>query len=78
MDQLAWEPNPLNGDQVISYRVYVKQLDAEDQSFALLAEVDAQTVSFLRRGLLEEEDFLYKITSVNASGEESDPNYALR
>jgi subtilisin family serine protease len=78
MDQLAWEPNPRNGDQVVSYRVYAKQLDTEDQSFVLFAEVDAQTISFLRRGLLAEEDFLYKITSVNASGEESDPNYTLR
>jgi hypothetical protein len=78
MDQLAWEPNPRNGDQVVSYRVYVKQWDTEDQSFTLLAEVDDQTVSFLRRGLLEGEDFLYKIISVSASGEESDPNYALR
>jgi subtilisin family serine protease len=77
MDQLAWEPNPRNGDQVVAYRIYAKQLDTGD-SFALLAEVDAQTVSYLRRGLLEEEDFLYKITSVNANGEESDPNYALR
>jgi subtilisin family serine protease len=78
MDQLAWEPNPRNGDQVVSYRVYAKQWDTEDQSFTLLAEVDDQTVSFLRRGLLEGEDFLYKIISVSASGEESDPNYALR
>jgi serine protease AprX len=78
MDQLAWAPNSRNGDQIVSYRVYAKQLDIQDQSFALLAEVDAQTFSFLRRGLLEEENFLYKITSVNASGEESEPNYTLR
>ena len=78
MDELAWAPDPRNGDQVVSYRVYAKQLDSEDQSFALIAEVDGQTLSLLRRGLLEEENFLYKITSVNASGEESDPNYALR
>jgi serine protease AprX len=78
MDQLAWVPNPRNGDQVVSYRVYAKQLDTQDQSFTLLAEVDTQTFSYLRRGLLEEENFLYKITSVNASGEESYPNYTLR
>jgi hypothetical protein len=77
-DQLAWSHNPRNGDKVVSYRVYAKQMDLPDQSFALLAEVDAQTFSFLKRGLLSEESFLYKITSVNAAGEESDPNYALR
>lgn len=78
MDRLTWAPNFRNGDQVVSYRVYAKQLDSQDQSFTLLAEVDAQIFDFLRRGLLEEENFLYKITSVNASGEESDPNYTLR
>ncbi len=78
MDRLTWAPNPRNGDQVVSYRVYAKQLDSQDQSFTLVAEVDAQIASYLRRGLLEEENFLYKIISVNASGEESDPNYALR
>ncbi|UCE43006.1 MAG: S8 family serine peptidase [Candidatus Aminicenantes bacterium] len=78
IDQLAWTPNPRNGDQVVSYRLYAKQWDSPDQSFTLLVEVNAQTFSFLRRGLLEEENFLYKITSVNASGEESDPNYTLR
>lgn len=76
-DQLDWAPNPRNGNQVVSYRVYAKQLETQDQSFALLTEVDAQTFSFQRRGLLAEENFLYKITSVNASGEESDPNYTL-
>jgi len=78
MDRLAWAPNPRNGNQVVSYRVYAKQLDSQDQSFALLAEVDALTFGFLKRGLLEEENFLYKIISVNANGEESDPNYTLR
>ena len=78
MDQLAWMPNPRNGSQVVSYRVYAKQLETEDQSFDRIGEVDAQTFSFRRRGLLAEETFLYKITSVNAAGEESDPNYTLQ
>jgi serine protease AprX len=77
-DQLTWAANPQNGDQVTFYRVYAKQLDIQDQSFALIAEVDAQTFSILKRGLLEEENFLYKITAVNALGEESDPNYTHR
>jgi len=78
MDQLAWAPNPRNGDQVASYRVYAKQLDVQDQSFMLIAEMDAQTFSILKRGILAEENFLYKITSVNTSGEESDPNFTVR
>jgi subtilisin family serine protease len=75
VDRLTWDANPQNGGQVTSYRVYAKQLDIQDQTFTLIAEADAQTFSILMRGLLAEENFLYKITSVNDSGEESDPNY---
>lgn len=78
IDQLTWAANPQNGGQVTSYRVYAKQLDVQDQSFTLIAEVDALTFSILKRGLLAEENFLYKITSVNVSGEESDPSYSVR
>ena len=78
VDRLTWAANPQNGGQVASYRVYAKQVDTQDQSFVLIAEVDAQTFNFLKRGILEEETFLYKITSVNASGEESDPNYTRK
>jgi serine protease AprX len=75
VDQLTWEPNPRNGNRISSYWIYAKQLAIQDQPFELIAEVDSQTFSFLNRGLLEEETFLYKITSVSVSGEESDPNY---
>ena len=78
VDQLTWEANSQNEGRVASYRVYVKQLGIEGQAFTLLVEVDGQTFSVLKRGILEEETYLYKITSVNASGEESDPNYTLR
>ena len=78
VDQLTWDTNPQNDSQVVSYRVYIKQLDTPDQSFTLIAEVDGQSFSMMKRGILEEETYLYKITSVNASGEESDPNFTLR
>ncbi len=75
-DQLTWEPNPRNGNKVSSYRISAKQLDIQDRPFVPIAEVDSQTFGFLNRGLLEGENFLYRITSVSATGEESDPNYA--
>lgn len=78
MDLLNWVPNPRNGGRVAFYRLYAKELDTEGSSFILVTEVDGQNLSYLRRGLLAEEEFLYKITSVSASGEESDPNYTLR
>ncbi len=78
MDFLTWAPNPRNGNRISSYRIYAKQLEIQDQSFELIAEVDSQTFSLLRRGLLEEETFIYKITAVDAGGDESVPNYTRR
>ncbi len=76
VDRLSWAPDPRNNGQVVAYHLYAKRVNSQDQAFILIAELDNQTVNFLRRGLLEGENFLYKITSVSSSGEESDPNYA--
>lgn len=75
VDQLTWEPDARNGNRIFSYRIYARRLEIQDQPFELMAEVDGQTFNFIHRGLLEDEAFLYKITSVSISGEESDPNY---
>ncbi len=76
VDQLSWIPNPRNGSAVKSYRIFAKDLDGPDQPFELINEVDSQTFVLLRRGLLGDETFLYKITTLSHSGEESDPDYA--
>jgi serine protease AprX len=75
VDRLSWAPNPRNNGYFAAYRLYAKQVNSQDQAFILIAELDSQAVDFLRRGLLEGENFLYKITCVSSSGEESDPNY---
>jgi serine protease AprX len=76
VDRLTWRVNPLNEMPVASYRLYARRSDIQDEEYILIAEVDNQTFSYNRRGLLEEEFFLYKITSVSDTGEESDPIYA--
>lgn len=78
VDRLTWKAHPLNDGQVTSYRIYARQLDIQDGSFTLIAEVGNQTFDIMKRGILEGETYLYKITSVSSSGEESDPNYTLR
>ncbi len=78
VDRLEWVPNLRNEDRVAAYRIYAKHLEIQDQPFVFVAEIDGQNISFLRRGLLEDETFLYKITSVDAAGKESGPNYARR
>jgi serine protease AprX len=76
VDQLSWASNPRNGNTVKSYRIYAKRLDGPDRPFELIDEVGSQTFGLTRRGLLGDETFLYKITSVSHTGEESDPDYA--
>jgi serine protease AprX len=76
VDQLSWAPNPRNWAAVKSYRIYAKKLGGLNHPFELIDEVDSQTFSLIRRGFLADETFLYKITSVSLTEEESDPDYA--
>jgi len=76
IDRLTWSANYRNESPVVSYRLYAGRSDIQDDAFVLVTEVDSQSFEYDRRGLLEEESFIYKITSVSATGEESDPIYA--
>lgn len=76
VDRLAWEVNPRNGGNIHEYRLYAKRLEQPGAAFELIATFTPQTFHFDRRGLLADETFLYKITAVSQSGEESDPDYA--
>ena len=76
VDHLTWSANPGNEIPVASYRIYEIRSDSQDNDFVLIAELDSQTFTYDRRGLFFEETYIYKITSVSESGEESDPVYA--
>jgi hypothetical protein len=76
VEKLSWSANPRNSVPIKNYRIYTRHAHVEDQPFELLVEVSGQTYSFERRGLLPEEEYLYKITSVDESGQESEPSYA--
>lgn len=76
VDQLSWASNPRNGNRVKSYRIYAKKLDIQGRPFELITELGNLTYTFMRRGLLADETFLYKITSISDTGEESDPSFA--
>jgi len=75
VDQLSWESDQRNNGRVSSYRIYAKSLQGLQNFFVLIREVNHNVFSFARRGLLEDETFLYKIVSVDKSGKESDPTY---
>lgn len=76
IDRLTWSANLGNEIPVASYRLYESQSDNQDNDFVLIAELDSQTFTYDRRGLFFEETYIYKITSVSESGEESAPVYA--
>jgi len=78
IDRLTWRKNERTPERIVGYRLYARHLAAQDNQFIFLAQVDSQTFCFDRRGLLAKEEFLYKITAVNESGEESDPDFARR
>jgi serine protease AprX len=78
VDRLTWTADPRNAGPISAYRIYERQIGGSGTAFTLLAELDARTFSFDRRGRLPEEAFLYKIISVGSTGEESDPDYTRR
>jgi subtilisin family serine protease len=76
VDRITWSANPRNEVPVASYRLYENRSDSQENDFVKIAELDNQTFKYDRRGLLFEETYIYKITSVSESGEESAPVYA--
>ncbi len=75
VDRLKWEANPRNQDNTAAYRIYARKLGQPGGEFELLTELDASASCFEQRGRLLDEAYLYKITAVSRSGEESDPDY---
>lgn len=76
IDRLSWKINGWNSSEVSFYRLYSKRLGPPQTEFEFLAELSSQVIDYERRGLLEGETFLYKITAVDDVGQESDPDYA--
>ena len=75
INRLTWKPNVRNTKQIRYYRLYKKPVNGNSQSFELVAQLDNNVTGFDIRGLKWNEVFLYKITAVDGSGKESDPNY---
>jgi hypothetical protein len=61
VNYLTWEANPLN-QNVEKYRIYEKAAGEE----IMLAEVDAETYEYLRRGVDNEKEYIYALTAVNS------------
>lgn len=74
-DRLSWKHNPRSQGRISAYRIYARKLGQPGAEFELLTELAASASYFEQRGQLPDETYLYKITAVSRSGEESDPNY---
>jgi hypothetical protein len=75
VDVLQWAANPRNEIPVIGYRIYARRTSGQNLAYELLAEVDAGTFRLEHRGLDADERFTYKITSLDAEGNESVPSF---
>ena len=76
VDRLSWKVNPVNQDNIQYYSLSARRIEAVDDRFVLIAELDAQTFVYESKGLLGSETFLYKLTAVDKDGNESSPVYA--
>lgn len=77
IDRLSWKSNPRNLNPIKYYRLYKKGDGGDSGDFELVTQLDSQVKGYEIRGLAKDDVFLYKITSVDESGQESDPNFAL-
>ena len=75
VDRLEWDANPRNEIEVTGYRIYARRTSGQNLAYELLTEVDAETFRMEHRGLDANERFTYKITSIDAEGNESVPSF---
>jgi hypothetical protein len=76
---ISWLDNPLNTPAgVVRYNVYRKRADQDDTKFAKIAWVISSVFEYRDRKLAAGTDFVYRLTAVDASGNESAPISAVR
>ena len=73
---ITWSPNPYNSQfSIAEYRIYRKDMDYETYPYQLIATLPANVNIFVdskeATGMNENARYLYKVTSVDAEGNES-------
>jgi hypothetical protein len=74
LNSLTWQVNPLNTEQeltIVSHRVYRKARTADATAWAQIAEVDGTVLAYEDRNISADSDFVYAVTCVDDSGNES-------
>jgi len=74
INRLTWIANPMNTQNIVAYRIYIKASSDPSSAFDLLVELPANTMSYDDRGLQKESSYTYRITSIDEDGRESNPN----
>ncbi len=72
VNRLAWSANPENLSTITAVKIYRKQKEAGDASYALLASLPATASGYDDKQLAQDQLFTYRITSVNSRGAESE------
>jgi DNA-binding beta-propeller fold protein YncE len=73
INSLTWQANSKNRSPISKYRIYRKAKDAADSTYQQLTEVDASVFQYTERGLKKNDNYTYRITSINNRGLESAP-----
>jgi len=77
IDTLSWESNPINLIPIQFYRIYSTPQTGIQQTYTLVKELKNDNFNFWVRALKDSQTFIYKITAVTTSGEESEGNFAI-
>ncbi len=76
---LSWAANPENvGLTIISYRIYRKEAGKGDENYLLIGTVPGQTLVYVDGYLNISEKFVYAVTSVESSGNESERSATVK
>jgi len=74
INRLTWQPNPGNaGQTVVSWRIYRQ----EDSGVVFLAEVSGDTLQYLHRGVVFQQEVCYGVCPVTFGGQEGPPAWTI-
>jgi hypothetical protein len=82
INALTWEENPKNRDKVtiLSYNIYRKLKNQEDDQFKKIGQVDANTYEYMDRNFLSSEEsdlYVYAVSAVDDQEREGPKGLAV-
>jgi len=73
INRLNWKTDERNSSLPVRYRLYRKAQAAADETYERIGEFERTVLNYDDRGMKKNERYIYRITSVESMGRESDP-----